>query len=497
LLRRLRRHLAPNGVLILAATDPFWQVRHSPGTVTRVVGQATYRLQQAYDQGTGRLRGTVMVSAPAVAERSCRFDLRLYSAYELKSLVQQAGFRVERLDADFDVRCPAPATRRTSQLVARPLPAPPAALAVATWRTPPETGLELRYAPDETPWLDPSPAEIWRELLRSEEDLGANAAGFYAVDDPYGAERGAETVADYFGCPIPSDLLTFGAGVTALLRDLSDLAEGGLVLASELVHPDVESWTVAAGGEVHLIAEPLTPSRLMTAIDVLDPALVHLDRPTFAGELLGLADLEAVCRAASRAGAIVLIDESPASCLGPNRSAARLIHEVDNLVVVRGLTKAYSCPGLRVGFAMASGIIAPRVRELVPPLQVSELSFRAALRLLASGDVFARFRARVASVKPVVTALLETNGFEVIRGHPELPWVLVRDPQQTASERLRRLGIRGLRPAPPPTQCGEVPEFLHLSLPLSDERLAAVTACLRGEAKSPVQSPRSDECPVR
>src|SRR5262249_17959440 len=155
------------------------------------------------------------------------------------------------------------------------------------------------------------------------------------------------------------------------------------------------------------------------------------------------------------AGAVVLIDESPASCLGPTRSAARLIHEVDNLVVVRGLTKAYSCPGLRIGFALTSEIIAPRVRELVPPLQVSELSFRAALRLLAAGDVFARFRARVAAVKPMVTALLETNGFEVIRGHPELPWVLVRDPQQTASERIRRLGIRGLRPAPSPTRCGE------------------------------------------
>ncbi len=497
LLRRLRRHLAPSGILILAGADPFWQAQRSPTTVTRVVAQVAYGLQQAYDPGTGRLRGTVTVSASAVADRSCPFDLRLYSPCELKSLIRQAGFLVERLDTDFNPRGPDTAVPRTRQFVARLLPTPPAALAVATWRTPSEPGLELRYAPDETPWLAPSPAEIWRDLLRSEADLGANAAGFYAVDDPYGAERGAEVAAAYFGCPVPPGRLTFGAGVTALLRDLSGLAEGGLVLAPELTHPDVEAWTVAAGGEVHHSAEPLTPGRLMTAIDELRPTLVHLDRPTATGELCGLADLETVCRAASRAGAIVLVDESPASCLGPARSGARLIHEVDNLVVLRGLTKAYSCPGLRVGFALASEVIAPRIRELVAPLQVSELSFRAALRLLAAGDVFARFRARVAAVKPTVAALLEASGFEVIRGHPELPWVLVRDPRRTASVRIRRLGIRGLRPVPSPTQCDKVPEFLHLSLPLSDERLAALTGCLRGESQGPARSPRSHRRPVR
>jgi hypothetical protein len=112
------------------------------------------------------------------------------------------------------------------------------------------------------------------------------------------------------------------------------------------------------------------------------------------------------------------------------------------------------------------------VRELAPPLQVGELAFRAALRLLAAGDVFDRLRDRIHVLKPITVELLEALGLEVIGGHDDLPWVVVRDTGGAASTLLRQRGIRGLAPAPAPSVAGPSTELLHLSIPLSDERMA-------------------------
>jgi histidinol-phosphate/aromatic aminotransferase/cobyric acid decarboxylase-like protein len=479
LLRRLRRHLAANAVLILALTNSLWILRNFVGAAQTAVGSATYSLQRKYDPADGRSKGSIIVSSPDEADRVLPYDIRLYSTIELTQLIRGAGFTIDRLDSNFAARYPVSVDSRSVQIIAHPLPTPPASLAVASWRTPDRPRLDLRYAPDETEWVDPSPDEIWEAFLNREGHRGAEAAGYYPVDDPYGGERSTEVISEYFGCPMPPHLLTFGAGVTSLLHDMCGLADGGLVLSPSLAHPDLTAWAVANGIEVRLLNECFTLDQLIVEIETSRPGLLHLDRPTFAGELITLTDLQTVGRAASRVGAIVLVDESPSSYLGPASSIAPLVHRLDNLVVLRSLTKAYSRGGLRVGFALASEGVSPRLRELVPPLQVGELAYRAALRLLAAGDIFRRLRARISVTKPVMIELLEALGLEVIKGYPTLPWVLVPDVDESASRMLARRGIKGLRFVPSPALRSESAELLHLSTPLSDERMALFRELLR------------------
>ncbi|HEU4324166.1 MAG TPA: aminotransferase class I/II-fold pyridoxal phosphate-dependent enzyme [Roseiflexaceae bacterium] len=462
MLIRLRRVLAPEGVLVLVCPDALRQPQGGVEEAEHAPDGARYRLRLRYDPLAGRLCGGLSVAEPGHPEQMLPYDLRLYTPAELAALVRAAGFRIDSL---------AQTEAGTIQIVARPLPAPPQALAVASWRTPDQPALDLRYNPDETAWQSPSSTEIWQELIRDEAQQGAAAVSSYPVNDPYGAERGAPVVGAFFGCPVEAVQLTFAAGVTALLRDLAGLAEGGLVLAPQLIHPDLSAWALGQGCEVRLVEEPTTAERLIAAVEQHRPALVSLDRPSFVGDLLSCAELGALCQAAGRVGAAVVIDESPATYLGPAASAAAVVGQVDNLVVLRSVTKGYSWGGLRAGFALGSPVIAARVRELVAPLQIGELAFRAMLRALAAGDLFGRLRARFHHTKPQVIALLRRLGLEVLPGHPDLGWVVVRDRDGAAARLLDELGIRALRFVPSPAARPPWPELLHITVPLSDVRM--------------------------
>jgi histidinol-phosphate/aromatic aminotransferase/cobyric acid decarboxylase-like protein len=389
----------------------------------------------------------------------------------LASLVKKAGFAIERVDADFTPGLPVTSQSETMQIIARPLSVPPDSLAVRSWRNPSGVRLDMRYAPDEDQLLDPSPRRVWEDLIRAASRNGADIVNNYPVDDPYGCERGVEAVSRFFNCEIEPRQLTFAPGVTSLLHDLCGLADGGLISAPVLVHGDLEAWSLARGTEVRLFPEPATAVQLMTELDAIRPALLHLDRPNFLGQVLSLDEMEEVIKAAARVGALVLIDESAAPYLGPAGSAARLVSRVDNLIVLRGYTKAYSWGGLRAGFALASGGVARHVRELISPLQVSELALHAALKLLAAGDIFERLRQRIRLMKPQSIEMLAALGLEVIKGHEDLPWVAFSDAGGEATRMLEHCGICALHPATAPVFPKPPGAFARITIPLSVERM--------------------------
>ncbi|HEX6903885.1 MAG TPA: aminotransferase class I/II-fold pyridoxal phosphate-dependent enzyme [Thermoanaerobaculia bacterium] len=362
-------------------------------------------------------------------------------------------------------------------------PAPPQALAVASWGTPPGVRLDLRYAPDEAPFLDPAPAAVWKSVVSAAGRGGAEAVASYPTDDPYGGERGAGAVSRFFGAPLAPGQVTFGAGVTSLLHGLAGLADGGPVAAPELAHPDLAAWAVSRGSAARLLAGPATRERLLAHLEGTRPALLYFDRPDFLGHFLPLHELAEVARAAARLGAAVVIDESPAPYLGPAASAVGLVNEVDNLVVLRGFTKGYSLGGMRAAFAVASRGIAGAVRRLVAPMLASELSLLAALALLAAGDVFPRLRTRVRAVKPEAVRLLRAAGLAVLDNHEDLPWTGLADPGGAASAWLERRGIRALRPAPAPVLPAPRLDVLRLTIPLSDERIALFRGLLAATAQ--------------
>ncbi len=475
-LRRLRRHLAPNGVLVLVCPNAF---QTSSQETSATIDETTYLSRQEFDQIHSRRQDSLTVTAPGRSEQSFHSDLRVYTPVELATLVRKGGFVVERVTSGS-----ASGWTPSIELVARAIPAPPVALAVATWGAPTAPRLDLRYNPDETDWLNPSPTSIWNELIADEGEQGVSAIGVYPVDDPYGAERGAPAVAAFLGCPVAPPQVTFAAGVTSLLHDLCGLANDGLIVTPQLIHPDLTTWALAHGSEVCFVEEPATVERLVATIQARRPSLVSLDRPSFVGELIDFAAVQAIAEAAAQVGAAVVIDESPATYLGPANSAASVVNRVDNLVVLRSVTKGYSWGGMRAGFALASHGLSARVRELVAPMQVGELSFRALLRLLMAGDIFQKLRTRFHTTKPSTTALLRACGFEVIEGHPDLGWVVLPNTAGKTSRQLERVGVQGLHFVPSPALRPPYPELLHLTVPLLNERMAELSRRLEELAEA-------------
>jgi len=468
-LRTLRRHLVPGALLILE-TKPFWLRTEILNVSGASKSEKQFHLETEVSVATGRTFGRLISLMSGKTVNEYPFSMRLYSPVEMLALAREAGFAVTRFDSDFTSGLQPALASCPVHLVGRSILAPSASLAVTAWGAKQNGRLDLRYADDEAEWLRPSPNQLWQEVFETPKDRDAFASN-YAVGDPFGGERFAPVVSAHFGCAFESGQLTFGAGVTSLLHDLCGLADGGLIAAPELTHGDLEAWALSRGNECRLISAAVDPANIVAAIETMCPALLHLDRPTFDGQVLELEDIEIIAKAASRVGAIVLIDESAAQYLGPRYSAVRLVNQIDDLVVMRGFTKAYSLCGLRVSYAVASRKLAGRVRELVAPLQVSEISFRAVSKVLAAGDIFGDLRLRIRKAKPEFIRKLEAVGLAVICGHETLPWVVVRN---TDGEALRIFEERGIIPLDPATSPLHPPKdfgLLRLTVPLSGKRV--------------------------
>jgi histidinol-phosphate/aromatic aminotransferase/cobyric acid decarboxylase-like protein len=215
-------------------------------------------------------------------------------------------------------------------------------------------------------------------------------------------------------------------------------------------------------------------------LDRHTPSVLVLDRPTITGDLYGRAQLDEITRAARERGTTVVLDEAYATYAGPAASCVPAVAEHPNLVVVRSLSKGYCCGGLRVGFAVAQPGPTARLREVAPPLAANSAGLAVALRLIGQGDVFAGLRARIAEVKPEVSATLRRAGLEVTEGAPCLPWVTVRGEAGAviAGHGLRVKEIAGGEGDQNDGSLGDRSRerLFKISVPLSEARLTAFRA---------------------
>lgn len=445
LLRRIRRMLVPGGLLVLDMSNATPILARFQADAEFGADGVRWAMHRAYDPVTGHNVGEMRVTRADGTVAVLPHDIRLYQPPEVGRMLAEAGFVVQQVDAEFVVGSPVLPSSRYVQFVARAGPVP----AVASHRVPVPAGLlDLRWAPDEI------------ELVRSAVDgafavVPPEVARDYALQDPYGAARLGPAVTAYHGCAV--DRLVTGAGVTGLLGDLARLAAGGTVLVEPLGHPELPARGVA------LSVGPVTPA----SIAAVRPALVLLDRPGVAGDVLPLPAVRELARAAAGVGALLVLDETCASYLGPGSSAVPLTIDEPALVVLRSLSKGWCCGGLRVGYAVSSAGID--LRPVVTPLACSAAAVAVAAELLRRGDGLRPLRDRVGVVKPELVDRLRGAGFVVRSGDPRLPWVLVERGD------LARHGLAGRVLS---TVEGSPAGSTRVSVPLSPARLTALRAAL-------------------
>jgi len=190
--------------------------------------------------------------------------------------------------------------------------------------------------------------------------------------------------------------------------------------------------------------------------------LCNPNNPT--GELLPLGFIETL---AEGSPGIVAVDEAYFEFSGV--TAAGLIEQFPNLVLVRTLSKAFGLAGVRVGYALAGAPISAALRRVRPPGSIGVVS--EALGAHALGDQHG-MRQRASSI----VASRERLGGELVRIGLEVQpsagnFLLVRAGDGAASWLLRRGLVVRTFPSGSP-----LAGFLRITVRTADENARLVEA---------------------
>jgi histidinol-phosphate/aromatic aminotransferase/cobyric acid decarboxylase-like protein len=146
-----------------------------------------------------------------------------------------------------------------------------------------------------------------------------------------------------------------------------------------------------------------------------------------------------------RPGRVVVVDEAFME-LVPGRSPSLVGERLDDVVVVRSLTKALAIPGLRAGYAVAAPALADAVRAVRPPWSANALALAALAAAARHPAEIEAIADRVAAERDDLAARLAA--IEGVRTWPSVAnfcLVEVRNGGEVAAA-LRARGI-AVRPA--------------------------------------------------
>ncbi|QMV16148.1 aminotransferase class I/II-fold pyridoxal phosphate-dependent enzyme [Vibrio spartinae] len=323
-------------------------------------------------------------------------------------------------------------------------------------------GLSLTWTSDEQNLLDIDLNKLLVSRLLAEAQKGAPLLRKYAVNDPYGADAMLQATTQLLEVDFSPKQIICAAGVIGLLNALAGLADDGFCHLNN-VYRDLPAWSRNRGFAV------TSASSLRTSIDQ-QWRLLLLEHPSFLETEEELDDFLAdACAIAGRRNGIVLIDESNANYLPPKKSLAWRVNQLDNLVVMRGFSKAYGLGALRLGVAICSRNITTKLHSVIPPLAVSPISLDLGSAVWSKGDIMTRLRNQISKEKYAMKQLLDQAGInDRIAEHPLLPYILL--PADAPSiQTLASAGILGKLHFTAGTK--DENHYYRLSVPLHPKRV--------------------------
>jgi histidinol-phosphate aminotransferase len=256
--------------------------------------------------------------------------------------------------------------------------------------------------------------------------------GRYPGADDQLAAQGA--VAARHGRPAQEVALLAGASEGfALLANLRPRLAA--LIAPSFTEP--EAVLTAAGVPVRHVVLP-HPFHLAAAHVPADADLVVVGNPTNPTAVLHpRADILAL----RRPGRIVVVDEAFADAIpGEPRSLAG--RPLPDVIVLRSLTKTWSIPGLRVGYALGAPDVLARLTRARPhwpmgTLQLEALASCCSRRAVAEAAAGAR---RLVAMRAQMAAGLSAAGADVVEGCA--PFVLFAVPDAELTR--KHLGTKGI-----------------------------------------------------
>lgn len=159
------------------------------------------------------------------------------------------------------------------------------------------------------------------------------------------------------------------------------------------------------------------------------------------GMLMGLGDIRTLLHRSS--SSVVVIDEAYIDFGG--ESAAQLINDSDNLLVVQTLSKSRALAGLRVGVAMGSAALIEgleRVKNSFNSYPLDVVAQHAALASLEDEEYFQESCSKVIASRERLCVSMASLGFEVLPSSAN--FVFATHPQYQARDLFAALRERGI-----------------------------------------------------
>ena len=157
----------------------------------------------------------------------------------------------------------------------------------------------------------------------------------------------------------------------------------------------------------------------------------------------GTLDPAAAVLALRRPGRVVVVDEAFMD-LVPGEPGTLVRERLDDVIVVRSLTKALAVPGLRVGYAVAAAPLAARLRAVRPPWSANALALAALAAAARRPEALAATAARVQEEREDLDRRLRAiAGVRAWPGAANFCLVEVSDgPRVAAALRDRSIAVR-------------------------------------------------------
>jgi len=266
------------------------------------------------------------------------------------------------------------------------------------------------------------PNGVWDAMRRV--DLGA-------YPDPACLELReslSQTLPPFRGKPIPVERIIVGNGSTEIIHllarvYLSDLGSDREPSVFQLT-PTYGEYTGACrqvGAVVSSFEATSNPSFCWDIVKAAQriiqerPRLVFVCNPNNpTGVYLGLEEIEPLAEAAAACGALLVIDEAYLSFVNDSWDSMGL-PALDNVVLLRSMTKDYALTGLRLGYAIASENVIANLQAFQPDWSVNGLAQAAGLAALADTEYLLRARQAVDQAKSLLSDRLDRLSLTV---HP-------------------------------------------------------------------------------
>ncbi len=144
---------------------------------------------------------------------------------------------------------------------------------------------------------------------------------------------------------------------------------------------------------------------------------------------LSAADMEKVLKKAENSNTFVLVDETYVEfCDMKSYSSEELVERYKNLFVIRSMSKFFSCPGLRLGYALTKNTdLIERINSHRDPWSVSSFAEKSAILLLSDIDHIRGSKEYIEGERKRVCGLLdELSVFGLKYYSPRANFVLCR-----------------------------------------------------------------------